>query len=275
MRTSPPIMSALLTLLLAGAGVVAPPRALSQEEILDAMNASQGYNVTATANGPRFQAEVLMRLARQARAENPDGPELLIGHAEWFFAFLARTGLAKESAPAFVRLSYEHGQDVQIDYRIDRVVENTGPDRPEFAASVRMWWPDRAGAPSSFSYADLVSTPQLKVTNLRVIVYRLVEVGGMVVYGQIEGLRGRPTSGLLGALFQLIGEGDLKESRMLLSHDGLQISRTRAEKWALGVTQTVTIYPDGHADKDVPKDRPDLAALAARLEEPLRIRYRP
>jgi len=268
-------MSALLTLLLAAAGVAAPPRPLSQQEILDAMNASQGYNVTATTNGPRFQAEVLMRLAQKARAERPDGPDLLIGHAEWFFAYLARTGLSKESVPIYIRLSYEIGQNLQIDYRTDRVVENTGPDRPEFAASVRMWWPDRPGAPASFSYSDLVSTPQLKVTNQRVIVYRLLEIGGMVVYGQIEGLRGRPTSGLLGALFQLIGEGELKESRMLVSHDGLQISRTRAEKWALGVTQTVTIYPDGHAEKDIPANRPDLTALGARLEAPLKIRYRP
>ena len=268
-------MPALLTLLLAAAGVAAPPRPLSQQEILDAMNASQGYNVTATTNGPRFQAEVLMRLAQKARAERPDGPELIIGHAEWFFAYLARTGLSKESVPIYIRLSYEIGQDLQIDYRTDRVVENTGPDRPEFAASVRMWWPDRPGAPASFSYADLVSTPQLKVTNQRVIGYRLLEIGGMVVYGQIEGLRGRPTSGLLGALFQLIGEGELKESRMLLSHDGLQISRTRAEKWALGVNQTVTIYPDGRAEKDIPANRPDLAALGARLEAPLKIRYRP
>jgi len=267
------MMSAFLALLLSGS--VAAPRALSQQEILDAMNASQGYNVTATTNGPRFQAEVLMRLARRARAERPDGPELVIGHAEWFFAFLARTGLSREAAPLFMRLSYEHGQDLQIDYRTDRVVENAGPDGPEFAASVRMWWPDRAGAPSSFSYADLVSTPQLKVTNQRVVAYRLLEIGGMVVYGQIEGLRGRPTSGILGALFQLIGEGDLKESRMLLSLDGLQISRTRAEKWAVGVTQTVTVYPDGHADKDIPPNRPDLKALAARLEAPLKIRYRP
>lgn len=105
MRTCPPIMPVLLTLLLAGAGVVAPPRALGQQEILEAMNASQGYNVTATTNGPRFQAEVLMRLARKARAEQPDGPGLLIGHAEWFFAYLARTGLTEEKAPTYMRLS--------------------------------------------------------------------------------------------------------------------------------------------------------------------------
>ncbi len=267
------MISVFLALLLSGAATA--PRAVGQQEILEAMNASQGYNVTATPNGPRFQAEVLMRLARQARTDHPDGPALLIGHAEWFQAFLERTGLSKEKAPTYMRLSYEHQQDLEIEYREERVIDGASPDRPDFAALVRMWWPDRPGAPASYSYVDLASTPQLKVTNQRMIVYRLLEVNGMVVYGQIEGLRGRPTSGLLGALFQLIGEGELKESRMMLSYDGLQISRTRAEKWAMGVTQTVTVYPDGRAEKDIPANRPDLAGIAARLEAPLKIRYRP
>jgi len=267
------MMTAFLALLLSSA--VVAPRRVSHEELVTAMKGSQGYDMTATTNGPRFQAEVLMRLARKARVEHPEGPELLIGHAEWYTAFLERAGLPKEKAPIFVRLSYEHGQDLQIDYRADRVMEGTGGPAPEFAASVRMWWPDRPGAPSSYSYADLFSTPQLKVTNQRVIVYRLLEISGMVVYGQIEGLRGRPTSGLLGALFQLIGEGDLKESRMLIAPDGMQVSRTRAEKWSFGVTQTVTVHPDGHAEKDTPPTRPDLAALATRLEAPLKVRYRP
>jgi hypothetical protein len=263
----------LALLLLAGPGVT--PHPVSQTEILEAMKASQGYNLTATTNGPRFQAEVLMRLARTARTERPHGPELLVGHAEWFSAFLARTGLTRESAPLFARLANDYGQDVVIEYRPDLVVETSGGEHPEFAATITMSWPDKKGQPSSYSYSDEVSTPQLKVTNQRVIRYRLLEIGGMVVYGQIEGLKGRPTSGILGALFSLIGEGDLKESRMLMSNDGLQVSRTRAEKWSFGVTQTVTIYPDGRADKDTPDNRPDLKALAARLEAPLKIRYRP
>ena len=269
------MLAALLTLLLGGTAAATPPRVLSREEILAAMSASQGYDVTVTTNGPRFQAEVLMRLARKAQAEHPDGPDLLVGHAEWFSAFLARTGLSADKAPLFIRLSYEHRQDVQLDYHADRVVENSGTERPEFAALVKMWWPERAGAPKSYSYDDVVSSPQLKVTNQRLIMYRLLSIGGMVVYGQIQGLRGRPSSGVLGALFSLIGEGDLKESRMVLSADGLQVSRTRAEKWTFGVTQTVTVYPDGRAEKDTPPNRPDLAALAAKLEVPLKVRYRP
>ena len=104
------MISVLLALLLSGAATA--PHVVSQQAILDAMNASQGYNVAATPNGPRFQAEVLMRLARQARADHPDAPALLIGHAEWFQAFLERTGLPREKAPTYMRLSYEYQQEI-------------------------------------------------------------------------------------------------------------------------------------------------------------------
>ncbi len=266
------ISSILLLLLLAGDTA---PRAIDRVEVLNAMKACQGYDVTATTNGARFQAEVLLRIARQARAERPNGPALLIGHADWFAAFLERTGLRAEKAPTFAVLAHQHAQDTKIDYQADRVVENTEATGSGFAANVTIWWPEKPGAPNSYTYEDLLSNPHLKVTNQRTIAYRLLDLDGMVVYGQIEGLLGRPTSGLLGALFSLVGEGHLKESRMLLSQDGLQISRTRAEKWSFGVTQTVTVYPDGHMEQDIPKGRPDLQALATRLAEPLRIRYRP
>ncbi len=260
---------ALVLLLLLAADPT--PRHVPREEILSAMRACDGYDPTATTNGARFQAEVLLRLAHQA----PDGPPLFLGHAEWFWAFLERTGLPPGEAPAFSRLAYEHGQDLQIDYRGDRVIESAEGPRPAFAANVTVWWPERRGAPNSYSYEDLLSTPHLEVTNERLIQYRLVEVDGMVVYGEVEGLLGRPTTGVLGALFQLIGNGNVRESRMLISRDGLQISRALVRKWAMSVTQTVTIHPDGRMEKDFPRDRPDLAALAARLGEPLQIRYRP
>ena len=266
-------MPALLAfLLLAGD---APLTTLDRATVVSAMKACQGYDVTATTNGARFQAEVLLRLGRQARAERPNGPALLIGHADWFSAFLERAGLSAEKAPTFARLANQHGQDTEIDYRADRVVENTEAMGAGFAAKVTIWWPERSGTPNSYSYEDLLSDPHLKVTNQRTITYRLLELNGMVVYGQIEGLRGRPTSGFLGALFSVIGEGHLKESRMLVSPDGLQISRTHAEKWAFGVTQTVTVYPDGRMEQDTPKGRSDLTTLAARLAAPLPVRYRP
>ena len=38
---------------------------------------------------------------------------------------------------------------------------------------------------------------------------------------------------------------------------------------------TVTVYPDGRTEKDLPPGRPDLAALEVRLKQPLHVRYRP
>jgi hypothetical protein len=267
------MMSTLLALLLLATDPA--PRAVERAEVLSAMKAYQGYDVTATTNGARFQAEVLLRLGRQARTERPNGPALLIGHADWFSAFVERAGLTAEKAPTFARLANQHGQDTQIDYRADRVLEGADAIGSGFAANVTIWWPEKSGSPDSYTYEDLLSNPHLKVTNRRSITYRLLDLDGMVVYGRIEGLLGRPTSGFLGALFSVIGEGHLKESRMLISPDGLQISRTHAEKWAFGVTQTVTVYPDGRMEQETPKGRPDLAALAARLAAPLSVRYRP
>lgn len=261
--------AALVALLFLAADPTA--RSVPREEILDAMNACQGYDPTVTTNGARFQAEVLLRLARKA----PNGPPLFLGHAEWFSAFLERAGLTALKAPVFMRLALEHAQDLQIDSRSDRVVESAEGPRPGFAANVTVWWPEKRGAPNSYSYEDLLSTPRLEVTNQRRITYRLLDVDGMVVYGEVDGLLGRPTSGMLGALFQVIGKGQVKESRMLISRDGLQLSRVWARKWAISVTPTVTIYPDGRMEKGVPQNRPDLAVLATRLEEPLRIRFRP
>ena len=265
-----PAMNAALVALMFLAADPTPRRVL-REEILTAMRACEGYDPAATTNGARFQAEVLLRLARQA----PNGPPLFLGHAEWFSAFLERTGLTTEKAPVFMRLALQHAQDLQIDYRGDRVIESAEGPRPAFAANVTVWWPERRGGPNSYSYEDLLSTPHLEVTNERRIVYRLLDVDGMVVYGEVDGLLGRPTSGLLGALFQVIGKGHVKESRMLISRDGLQLSRVWARKWAISVAPTVTIHPDGRMEKGVPLGRPDLATLAARLEEPLRIRFRP
>ena len=62
--------------------------------------------------------------------------------------------------------------------------------------------------------------PKLKVTNRQEITYRLLVFGEMVVYDEIDGTSGRPLSGVLGALFKVIGDGRLYHS--VLVDDGLQ-----------------------------------------------------
>ena len=251
-------------------------RVVDRQELLEAMRERDQYDPAATTNGARFQAEVLLHLARQARDRDPEGMPLRVLHEDWFHALLEVSGRTVETAPMYAQLARQHGQDMEIDYRIDRVIQQVeeGP-RPELAANVAIWWPETPGGPTRYSYHDTLSTPHLKVTNQRVITYRLLDFGDMIVYDQIEGLTGRPTSGLLGLLFRTIGEGRAVQSRMAISRDGLQVSRAQAKKAFLGRTTTVTIYPDGRSEKDVPADRPELQALEARLRQPLKVDYVP
>ena len=146
---------------------------------------------TATTNGARFQAEVLLDLLRASRARDPDGPPLFIGHAEWFAAYLERTGLRPESAPLFIRLAHEYGQDLEVDGRADRVIERVveGPV-PLLAANVTIGWPMSGSKRNRYSYEDTLAVPDLQVTNERLITYRLLDYGDMVAYDEIEGLLG-------------------------------------------------------------------------------------
>jgi hypothetical protein len=249
-------------------------RAQTTQQILEAMRQSKGYDLTATTNGARFQSEVLRELARLARASDSSRSPLFIGHRDWFGAYLERTGLSAEAAPAFVRLSNDYGQDMVVDYRPERVVGPAEPaSGPAIALNVCIWWPEGSGHAGKYSYEDLLSSPRLKVTNERVISYRLMDFGDMTVFDDIRGLRGRPTSGVLGLLFQLIGEGHVVENRMAIAGDGVQISRARARKAFFEVVSTVTVYPDGRTEKDLPAARPDLAALERRLRAPLKLTH--
>jgi hypothetical protein len=251
-------------------------RVVSREEILAAMRHSQGYALTATSNGPRLQVEVVLRLIRQAEATDPERRPLQIGHREWYEAFLERTELTPDQAPLYARLPYEIGQDMVVDYRWERVIEGVvrGP-RPRAAANVRIFWPDAPGSPKQFSYDDRLSDPNLRVTQKRLIRYRLVDYGDRIWYAEVSGLHGRPTTGALGLFFKIIGEGRVLESRSAFSRDGLQIICGWARKLLITRGGIVTIWPDGHARQGVPRDRPDLEALARRLREPLEIRFRP
>jgi hypothetical protein len=275
------ILSLLVGLSIAGIahGESAPtetPRLVSREAILEAMRGSRGYNLCATANGPRLQADVLRRLIREGEAADPERRPLFVGHREWFEAFLARTGLAPAEAPLYVRKPYEVGQDLVADYRRERVIEEVvqGPV-PILAANVVISWPRGPGLPDAYTYDDELSNPTLRVKQERIIRYRLVDYGDRLWYAEVSGLGGRPTSGPLGLLFDVIGEAGVLESRSAFASDGTQVVRGRAKKLFLVRTATVTVWPDGHAERGVPADRPDLVALETRLEEPLEVRFRP
>jgi hypothetical protein len=251
-------------------------RVVPTERLLEAMKEVRAYELTATANGPRLQADVVLALLHEAQATDPERRPLFIGHREWYEAFLARTDLPPSKAPLYVRRPYEVGQDLVVDYRREAVVEAVlqGPP-PRSVANVRIFWERAPGKADEYSYDDNLSSPHLRVTQKRLITYRLVDYADRLWYAEIAGLHGRPTSGALGVLFDLIGEARVQESRSAFLSDGVQVVRGRASKWGFDRTETMTVWPDGRADQGVPANRRDLQTLEARLLEPLAIRFRP
>jgi hypothetical protein len=249
------------------------PRTVPYEQVRDAIAQSSGYDRLTTTNGARLQASVVLHLARAARDARPEGPPILVGHDDWFRALLEVTGTSADRMPTYVRLAYENKQDMVVEYRPSRVVREVrqGP-APRMALRVTISWPAGPGVPDEYSYEDTLSTPHLKVTNKRVITYGLLDYGDMIVFDGMEGLTGRPTSGALGVLFQVLGDGHIVEYRMAITADGRQISRGRARKAFFEVAPTLTVSPDGTAQKGIPDD-PAARAVAARLDMPIEIRY--
>jgi hypothetical protein len=257
----------------AAASNAQPPRSLDVEDLVEALQGCSGYDLTATANAARMHAEAFLHLIRAARERDAAGPPLRIGYAEWSAAYLRRTGLSAEAAPLFARLAFERGQETLIDYRIGNVLAASPTGRqPILAANVRTSWEE---GPRSYSFVDALASPQLRVTNERLLTYRLLDFGEMIVFADVRGLSGRPVSGLLGALFDLIGEVAVVETRVAFAADGTQVARGRGKKGLLDVTQTVTIGPDGRAERGLPPSRPDLVELEERLKAPLTLRFVP
>jgi hypothetical protein len=252
-----------------------PVQRVEYAELLEAMRAEQGYDARKTTNLARFQAGVFLRLAERARDRAPQGPALFFDHAEWFRAYLDTVGLGAEQAPISCRLSVENRQDAWVEYRRERVLRRAERRPVRLALNVCVGPLPQASVPARYSYDDDASTPRLRVTVERAYRYRLLDLGDQVLLDGIEGLHGRPTSGLLGLLFTVIGEGHAVFSRMAFADDGTQVMVGRAKKAFFVRTATVTVRPDGAAEAGLPAGRRDLAALERRLREPLAIEYVP
>lgn len=246
-----------------------------RDELAHAMRQHGDYDILATTNRGRFTSELLLRLVRDAREQPGPIRSLYIDSEDWFYAYIETAGVTAEEAPESAVLGLEHGQRLLLEFRPGRVVNvvKKGPT-PRLAANVRAWWPEDAHPADKYSFTDTASTPKLKVTTHREITYRLLEFDDMVVMDKMDGVTGRPLTGMLGKLFSVIGEGGIKYSRSAISGDGLLVIRARSKK-VLSVSATVTVQPDGKAKKGVPDDRPDLEAIEERLKQDLEIDYVP
>jgi len=245
----------------------------SRENILAAMRPERGYDAATTANSGRFQANVYLRLARQARSAL-DADIILIGHEDWYQAFLEYSGLTDEEAPELLHLMREHGQDALLDLREGAVIERVKEGRlPELAMNVRLTFEARDDAADSYSYEDRLADPAVLVHNDSVITYRLMDFGDQVFHDDIRGSKIRPLTGSLGALFAVIGLAEIRSVRMAIADDGTAVSIATARKALVSVPAAVTTSPWGRSERGVSPLRDDLLAIERRLRQPLEFDY--
>jgi hypothetical protein len=253
-----------------------PTHLVGFEEVLAAMQkeADLGYNLLVSTTSTRFASSVILDLVKAAEQTRPNGEPLLLHYDDWCEAFRQVNHLDSGSLPEFVALQRIYKQSQYVDYATDqrRITIKDGPT-PLRVVKVSAGWPHTAGSAAEYSFIDSASSPRMQAINERVIYYWLVEFDDMVMQDKVEGLKGRPLDGALGTLFKVIGNGRAVQSRFAISDDGIQVTQARAKKGFLSVNPTSTTFPDGLVEKGTPKNRPDLEALAKRLQRKIRIEY--
>ncbi len=251
-------------------------RRVAVEELDVALAAEKegNFEMAAAGNNVRLVAGVILRLTRHFAEIAPDGPPLFVDQRDYFDAYLRATGLDSADAPVLVLMARKHRQNMLIDYRKYSVIDSVMTrDHPLQALNVKLVWSDSTNGARQYEYLDKSSMPHLRVINRRIITYRLLEYDDYVLFDEISGLRGRPTTGLLGMFFALIGTARVTQSRIAISDDGLQVAVVRVRKGLIKKTGTVTVDIDGNGQKGVPKGRSDLMAIERRLKEPVRVSY--
>ena len=250
------------------------PRAELADVMRTAALSHGEYDLLATPNWPRFQSALYLGLVRRAMEREPLGGVLFITPEYLFSSSFIWPGCRSDQGPrpsvVGAPPGSRHAARVSTGWhrRIGK-----GGTHPTLAINIRTAWPRPARRTDKFSVLDTLSVPKLSVTNRQEITYRMLVFGDMVMYDEIRGTSGRPLSGVLGALFSLIGEGSLVYYRSILADDGLQVVRVKAKKMIFSKTTTITVYPDGRAENGVPPDRPALAATEELLKQDREIEY--
>ncbi|HMC22757.1 MAG TPA: UbiA family prenyltransferase, partial [Thermoanaerobaculia bacterium] len=252
-----------------------PVHVVSRQEIIRAMTVQQrkGYNLLATPNGARFNAGVILDLARSASQQDPLRTPIVVDHRDYFEAFLTVTGVSREKAPAFIQNANDHREDQYVDYRRENIVKAVikGP-HPEFAVNVVAGW---TGLPPKYSYEDHDSEPPLRVTHDSITSYRLLDFGDMLLFDDIQGISGRALGGFLGLIFKLIGDARAVRAFIAIAPDGTQVTLSTGRKGPITVTPTATVDRMGRGMKGLPANRPDLVAIEERLKKPFEATYAP
>jgi hypothetical protein len=262
-------MAAAISLAALGAHAASPwgdARTVTRAQIVAALREQQalGYRVDAIANSVRLQAGIFLSLADKAIAQGNRERALRLRHQDWYAAYLEATGLKPDAAPTWVQVPYRFHEDYLVEFGIDSVLDAaTTKDLPRRALRVTAGWASGSGAPASYSFEDHSIDPAIETTRAQVNGYAVLDYGGTIVIDAFHGVTGRATSGLLGAVFSVVGHARAVQTRFAVAADGTQVSRTSAHK-GLTLTQAVAISPDGRVQATLPQ-RADLLELNERL----------
>lgn len=266
----------MLLLTVAGASAAADPAdcghfLVDTETMREAMGDIEGYDTAASTNQSRFVADFLFALARRPDVTDHSGT-FQVQPERFFEAWLEVTGRRPDDAPMSMRKVLEHGQRFVVDTRATVRISPASVQARQ-VLGVRASWPDSPGASDHYTYHDAMAEPSIRLRHERVITYLLIDFGDFVAYESIQGIRGRPTSGALGALFGLLGMAEIRQSRFAVADDQTQVNWSRVAKlFAFNALSTIT--PDGIAGRGVPQNRKDLQELAEKLETGMEVEAR-
>lgn len=251
------------------------PYRVSRREILQAMGTHGPYSLTSTTTSMLFGTEALLKIVRERRRTVPGSTQLLLRHDDWFAAHRATAGVPYAEMSASARAGFEHHQDVLVDYGPQVLKEVVEGPAPVTALDVTIFWPDTGSAPGEFRYRDTLSVPEMDVFNQRVIRFKILEYGDMLVFDEVSGISVRPI-GFMSALFKVLGKPDLKETRLAVSADHWQVVRGQVKVFpGFSKTGTASIEPDGRGHEGIPSGRVDLGTLRERITRPVELRYGP
>lgn len=246
-----------------------PFEVVNRDSLRVAMEAASnsGYEPTATTNGIRYQVEVLLHLLKyrlkQDHGQSGEALPLLIHYKDWCEVFIS-VNCRNKMVPKYIELANEYHQSIIIDYNQQRVFkEIKGGKIPDLVANVILCWPRERG--KSFSYIDTLSSPKLKVTNERVITYRLLKFDDLTICDQIKGLKGNALSGFL----RFLGKANMTQYRMLSMIDERQYVWMRTRKWIFRQNRDLTIDAKGVTIDGVPTREKQ------RLHREIKIKYYP
>jgi len=244
-----------------------PHTIVETERMRRVMATIDSYEPTTT-NQSRFVADFLFGLARD--------PELValsdtfqVQPERFIAAWREVNNASMNDAPVSMRKVLEFNQRFVVDTNPPARIDPASAE-PRQVLSVHVSWPAGPDRPDHYTYHDRLTDPEVRMHQERMITYQLIDFGDFVAYENIEGVRGKPTSGALGALFKVLGMTRIHSTRFAVTDDNTQLIRSRVSK-LLTFTAHATVTPDGRGRRGIPDDRPELEALADRLDRDLEI----